>query len=109
MPELDVSVERTRRFAPPQRGVEAELGGEHVTDDQCVAVETVRWERAKLILPQPNGPARSHLKSDKTKRRNGVTHYAAIGQAQTRVELGIDDPNFTERQIAPIRDRHHRR
>ena len=109
VPELDVGIERTRRFAPTQRSVNTEFGGEHVADDQRVVVEAVRRERAKLVLPQPNEPARSHLQSDETKRRNGVTRYAAIGQARTRIELGIDDPDFTERQIAPIRDRRHRR
>ena len=54
VPELDVGIECARRLAPANRGVKAELGGEHVADDQRVVVETVRRERAKLILPQPN-------------------------------------------------------
>ena len=54
VPELDVGVERARRLAPALRGVKAELGGEHVADDQRVVVEPVRREWAELVLPQPD-------------------------------------------------------
>ena len=98
MPKLDIGVERARRLAPAQRGVKAELGGEHVADDQRVVVEPVRRERAELILPQPDQPARSHLQCDEAKRRDGIARYATIGETWAGIEFGIDDPDLAERQ-----------
>ena len=108
VPKFNVGVERARRFAPAQRGVKAELGGEHVADDQRFIVEPVRRERPKLVLPQPDQPARSHLQCDETKRRDGIARYAAIGEPWAGIEFGIHDPDFAERQLQRVRYRHRR-
>ena len=99
VPKLNIGIERTRRLAPALASVKAKLGGEHVADDQRFAVETVWRERAELVLPQPDQPARSHLQRDETKWRDGIALYTPIGQARAGIEFGIDDPDFPERQL----------
>ena len=94
--ELDVGVQRTRRFAPAFGDVNAKLRGEHVPDDQGLTVETIRRERAELVLPEPHQPARPYFQRDETKRCDGVALHTAIGQSRAGVILGVDEPELPE-------------
>jgi len=58
--------------------VDAELGSKHVANEQSVGIKAVRWERAKLILPQPDESPGSHLVRNEAEWRNGITRYATI-------------------------------
>ena len=107
--KFDIGIERAGRLAPSLGDVNAELGGQHVADDQRVGVETVGWEWAELVLPQPHQAARAELQRHQAQRRDGVTLHAAIGCARPGIELRVEAPDLTERQVAPVIDRRRRR
>src|SRR5262249_58997778 len=51
-PKLDIGVEGNARLRPVERQMEAELGGQHIRDEERLRIEPVRWERSELALPQ---------------------------------------------------------
>src|SRR5262245_55481514 len=86
--KFHVSIERTCGLAPTACNMAAEFGGEHIADEQRVRVKAVGWERAKLILPQPNDAARSHLISNEAERRYRVAVSASVGLTGSGIVLG---------------------
>jgi hypothetical protein len=76
--KLDIGIERASWLSPTLCDVAAELGADGVADDQRVSIEPVRRERAELVLPQANDPARSHLECNEAERCCFVARPAAV-------------------------------
>jgi len=78
MSKLKVRVERAGRLAPIARNMKAELGRQHVANDQSIAVEAVGRKPPEFILPEADKSARAHLQRHQAERRHGVAVDGAV-------------------------------
>ena len=107
--KFDVGIQRASGLAPTLRDVKAEFGGAEEAYDQRIGVEPIRRERAELVLPQANNrPDRISYAT----RQNGVIASPSLPPLAlpwSGIVLGVDHPDFPERQVPPIMTDRHRR
>jgi hypothetical protein len=95
--EFHIRIERARRLTPAKRYVAAEIGTQHVADEQRVGIETIRRERAEFILPLADDAAGSQFERDEAEGCHLITLSAAVRKTSSGIVFVINNPCFPER------------